>query len=738
MKKLLSLALILCLLLAALPSAAMAYATVLSPQNLTVDGQSITCEKYNIDGSNYFKLRDIAYLLNGTAYSFAVSWDAAANAVVIAPGFPYEPVGGELAVGADKSATAVPSAQTVWFLDAPADDLSVYNIGGNNFFKLRDLGTLLGFTVDFDSATNTAQVFTGAPVRTAPAAELNAEQIFARCAPAVVFVTVYDANRRAFATGSGFFIEQSGVMVTNYHVISGASYATVQTSDTGAVYDVLGVYAWDAEEDWAVVQVDGSGFATLPVDASGTVAGGAKTFAIGSPLGLQNTISEGIVSNPARVLDGISYIQTDSAISHGSSGGALINKYGQAIGITCGGFDEGQNLNLAVPMRYVQYSTAGGYTALAQATARRSGAVTGAPTSVTGTEDALAVLRAYLEQLGSVSKFFADDGTPVSYYSLDYMDEDTGTVFSLLYEDYWGGTCLEMWMPLDEGEVDAYLFLSGMDEAGDMADTSIYLADYEAEAEDFGEAWIGRKTIMDQSTVSFYNFDSQTGLPRSDCEEICCMSMQLIVELSDDLFSYFGIPLTIADFGFAGGSAAPTPPAPSGGGQAAAYDAMKQWIGANYNDTIGDDRDKGYFYSEDFDDGSSQLLAAIYAPGSEAIILLCEYDFADGDTDFSMLFLTREGQNYSFYYDYTLSGESDPYYEGETEIAAAGFIGYSPINLTQTGGETCTADELAVVAEYASGSVSDSLWLGEYIFGELMSPAGTYSMADFGFDTDMM
>ena len=161
MKKLLALALIACLLLCALPAAASAYTVVRSPQSLTLNGHLVDCEKYNIDGSNYFKLRDLAYILQGTPAAFGVGWDAEANAILIIPGMPYEPVGGELVVGEDKSATAVPSSQSLWFLDAPSDGLSVYNIGGNNFFKLRDLSELMGFTVDFDAGTNTAIVRSG-------------------------------------------------------------------------------------------------------------------------------------------------------------------------------------------------------------------------------------------------------------------------------------------------------------------------------------------------------------------------------------------------------------------------------------------------------------------------------------------------------------------------------------------------------------------------------------------------
>ena len=137
---------------------ALAYTAVLSPQNLTVDGKPITCEKYNIDGSNYFKLRDIAYLLKGTGSQFSVGWDSTANTVSILTGQGYTPNGGELVVGEDKSATAVPSAQTITINGRVNTALTVYNLGGNNFFKLRDLGSALGFGVDFDAATNTVLV----------------------------------------------------------------------------------------------------------------------------------------------------------------------------------------------------------------------------------------------------------------------------------------------------------------------------------------------------------------------------------------------------------------------------------------------------------------------------------------------------------------------------------------------------------------------------------------------------
>lgn len=202
---------------------------------------------------------------------------------------------------------------------------------------------------------------------------LSAEEIYAKCSPAVFYIEVYDSYGNATASGSGFFIDSSGTAVTNYHVIKGCSSAKIMVSDTEKVYNVAGVYDYDKAEDWAVLKIEGSGFSYLKTGDASSVVGGATVYAIGSPLGLQNTITQGLISNPKRMDAGISYIQTSAAISSGSSGGALINKYGDVIGITSASYIDGQNLNLALPMSYLS--------AMDLSSVRSLADVTGAPST---------------------------------------------------------------------------------------------------------------------------------------------------------------------------------------------------------------------------------------------------------------------------------------------------------------------------------------------------------------------
>ena len=172
MKKLTGILLILALVCACLP-AALAASIQPTAQALKVDGEAVRgCEIYNIDGSNYFKLRDLAALFNGTASQFDVDYDAAAQAIRLTTGAAYtHATGAELAAGADRSGSAVVSAQKLMVDGLETTGLSVWNIGGSNFFQLRELAQILGFRVDYDAADNTAIADSADYVPSAPAAD---------------------------------------------------------------------------------------------------------------------------------------------------------------------------------------------------------------------------------------------------------------------------------------------------------------------------------------------------------------------------------------------------------------------------------------------------------------------------------------------------------------------------------------------------------------------------------------
>ncbi len=185
--------------------------------------------------------------------------------------------------------------------------------------------------------------------------ELTSEEIYAKCSPAVFYLETYNSKGTKLGSASGFFIDSNGTAVTNYHAIKGAYSAKITTSDTSTTYDVLGVYDYNKDEDWAILKIDGKGFSCLTIADSSAVVGGATAYALGCPLGLSDTLSEGIISNPRRYIEenDTTYIQISAAISVGSSGGALLDKYGRVVGITTATSSLGQNINLALPINII-------------------------------------------------------------------------------------------------------------------------------------------------------------------------------------------------------------------------------------------------------------------------------------------------------------------------------------------------------------------------------------------------
>ena len=125
-----------------------------------VNGEAKAFEAYNINDNNYFKLRDIAYVLNGTDASFSVGWDGTANSIALVKGEAYAPTGSEMKVSGTKDIKDAVESTSAILIDGQKAALKAYTIKGNNYFKLRDLGTALGFNVGWDNASQTISITT--------------------------------------------------------------------------------------------------------------------------------------------------------------------------------------------------------------------------------------------------------------------------------------------------------------------------------------------------------------------------------------------------------------------------------------------------------------------------------------------------------------------------------------------------------------------------------------------------
>ncbi len=191
---------------------------------------------------------------------------------------------------------------------------------------------------------------------------------------AVAALYAYDAKGKAIGQGSGVFITPTGVLVTNYHVVKGASNIVAQLP-SGAFYTLRGIRDIDERADVAILQFDAR--VTPSVDRLGdstTLQVGDEVYAIGTPATLRDTVSTGNVSNPLQEIGGRRFIQFTAPISPGSSGGGLFNTDGEVVGITAEIYNissgpqvgEAQNLNLAVPINDLKGVLGGGVNALVE------------------------------------------------------------------------------------------------------------------------------------------------------------------------------------------------------------------------------------------------------------------------------------------------------------------------------------------------------------------------------------
>lgn len=191
----------------------------------------------------------------------------------------------------------------------------------------------------------------------APGPEFSVRELVTRLGEAVVQV------RTPSGLGSGFFINDAGYLITNFHVIEGETQISVEVYHRESdqlerrSYKEVRIIAMNKFRDLALLKVeDGGGrkFVAVPLGQTDSLAVGERVFAIGSPLGLERTVTEGIISTKTREMRGDLYLQTTAPINQGNSGGPLFNLRGEVVGVTNMKITFSEGLGFAIPVEEVR------------------------------------------------------------------------------------------------------------------------------------------------------------------------------------------------------------------------------------------------------------------------------------------------------------------------------------------------------------------------------------------------
>jgi serine protease Do len=206
------------------------------------------------------------------------------------------------------------------------------------------------------SAAEARSGFYSAPDKPAPAHTVL--ELVKQLGEAVVQV------RTPGGLGSGFFINEEGFLITNFHVIESETQISIEVyhQKDGQLdrksYKQIRIIALNKFADLALLKVDapsGARFKFVTLGAADALSVGEKVFAIGSPLGLERTVTEGILSTKTREMAGALYLQTTAQINPGNSGGPLFNLGGEVVGVTNMKATAGEGLGFAIPVESVRF-----------------------------------------------------------------------------------------------------------------------------------------------------------------------------------------------------------------------------------------------------------------------------------------------------------------------------------------------------------------------------------------------
>jgi serine protease Do len=217
--------------------------------------------------------------------------------------------------------------------------------------------TLPSFALDENFPADLTQP-AGRLYRTAKLKKTTIEQCVDNVAESVVKIST------PAAIGSGFFINEQGYLITNYHVIEKETrievtvFQKVKDGFEKKKFKKVKIEAVNAFADMVLLKVEDLGDTTVRyayLGDSDKIGVGEKVFAIGNPLGLERTVTDGVVSTKSRAFEGFTYIQTNADINPGNSGGPLFNLAGEVIGVTNRGYIFFGGLGFALPVNYVKH-----------------------------------------------------------------------------------------------------------------------------------------------------------------------------------------------------------------------------------------------------------------------------------------------------------------------------------------------------------------------------------------------
>ncbi|WP_146240964.1 trypsin-like peptidase domain-containing protein [Paenibacillus sambharensis] len=321
-------------------------------------------------------------------------------------------------------------------------------INNTTYIPVRFVGESTGYSVSQDKAAASIYVesqgnedytsskpaqTTPPPASNAAAGILSTQQITNLNDSKVVMIEMSEAQ------GSGVYLGE-GVVITNHHVIEGSTAGRVVDTN-GRYFDIAGVIAHDATRDLALVKLASNTFqaTSVTIGNPAKLSKGEKVVAIGSPMGMQNTVSEGLVSSFRTTADNVKLIQISVPIDHGSSGGALFNQQGQLVGITASGIDSNASLNFAISIAEAadMLNQIKGKSYAQLTTTPLSSLATTVPAGSTGSsENPETVARSVKNTLNSSATSFPTPGGSIHLGEwVSYVKDGTVVVFNVLDSD---------------------------------------------------------------------------------------------------------------------------------------------------------------------------------------------------------------------------------------------------------------------------------------------------------------